>query len=179
MDEKNMTDEELQGLLAGQADEVAVPEGFSRAVISRLKEEHASVNDSRPWWKSWAVPAWSLAAAALAAVLVLKAPWAGEKHQPAPAPSQVCQRVVCPRSGEPACISFALKKPGDVRFEVFASNGKSIVAMQQKGVAAGAHQLYWNGLDVHDREVASRSFTIVIKTDEYTVRQEILKDPAC
>lgn len=179
MDDRKLTDQELKKVLASLADEVAVPQGFSQAVIARIKGEGATVNDSKPWWRaSWALPAWTLAAAALSLALYLKLPFASRPPVPAKS-SQVCQRVVCPKSGEPACISFALKKAGKVRFEVFTDSGRSIVAMQQEGVSAGDHQLYWNGLDVHDKEIASRSFTVIIKTDEYTVRQEILKDPAC
>jgi hypothetical protein len=166
------------------SNQVAVPDDFRYDLRKRLAPSTESAplrlaslaqGRLRPSWSFFKF--WLPGLAAAAAVLALFVrPMLVPK---APAPSQVCQRVVCPSAGKPACISFQLKTAGPVKIEVFTPQGESVVALQQNSVTPGDHQLYWDGRDVHEKVLAFQSYTVVIKTKEFTVKQQIVKDPAC
>jgi hypothetical protein len=184
--EKGMkiSDEQLQALLKAAAEEVAVPDGFSDRVLSVLRKEPASapsglLREGFVW--NWALLWKALAPVAAVAMVVvaLKLPWLGTKAAPGADTTLVCKRVVCPSAGDPACISFVLKDPGPVKVEVFTSTGATVVALHQDHVAAGAHQLYWDGHDANEKIAKGNKFMVVITAAGRTEKQEILKDPDC
>jgi hypothetical protein len=61
-------------------------------------------------------------------------------------------------------LRFVMAEPGDAQLEIFDAAGRTVRQFQMSGLAAGQHEVMWNGRDDRGARVASGAYVVRLET---------------
>jgi hypothetical protein len=70
-------------------------------------------------------------------------------------------------------ISFAMAQTGPAKLEVFNARGQLVRVLADETMAAGTHEIVWDGKDLSGRQAASGTYYYRLSTGERTLTKKM------
>jgi hypothetical protein len=72
-------------------------------------------------------------------------------------------------------ITYNLENPGKITLDVFNTKGQKVKSLIDSDQPSGSYEVYWNGIDLNNKQVASGVYFCTLKTERnYVSRKMIL-----
>ena len=95
-------------------------------------------------------------------VLITSVPTAFELHQNHPNPFNPT-----------TTISFAVPKAGELSLKVYNLRGQLVATLHDEAIAAGRHQIVWDGKDRQGEQVASGVYVYRLEADGFVATKKL------
>ena len=92
----------------------------------------------------------------------------------ASAPVVITNNQINPTFGEKTTIHYDVSRAGRVQIEIFDTLGSLVYTVVDEQTGAGKYQVTWDGRDDKGIIVASGIYFLTVRTNEYTVKENIV-----